>query len=149
MSKPKVLFLCTGNSARSQMAEAFLRAYGGEHFDVFSAGLEPKAEIHPLTRTAMQEIGLTMDGQYPKSVNEYLGKVIFAYTVSVCGNAEEKCPHLFLGMGRHMFWPFDDPAALQGSEDEILTKVRLIREQISEKVRSWLHEQGIEPAGMD
>lgn len=111
MSKPKFLFLCTGNSARSQMAEALLRAYAGEHFEVYSAGLEPKTEILPAARAVMAEIGLNMEGQYPKSVNEYLDKFNFACTVTVCGNAEEKCPRVFLNMGKHLFWPFEDPAA--------------------------------------
>jgi arsenate reductase len=146
MSKPKFLFLCTGNSARSQMGEAFLRAYAGEHFDVYSAGLEPKGEILPVVRAVMAEIGLDLDGQYSKSVNEYLGKFNFAYTVTVCGGAEEKCPRVFLSMGKHLFWPFEDPAALIGSEEEILPKVREIRDGMSEKIQSWLREQGLEPA---
>lgn len=82
---------------------SFLRAYAGDHFDVYSAGLEPKSEILPVARRVMAEIGLDMQGQYPKSVNEYLGKVTFAYTVTVCGSAEEKCPRVFLSMGKHMF----------------------------------------------
>lgn len=148
MSKPKFLFLCTGNSARSQMGEAFLRAYAGEHFDVYSAGLEPKGEILPVVRRVMAEIGLNMEGQYSKSVNEYLGKFNFAYTVTVCGGAEEKCPRIFLSMGKHMFWPFDDPAALSGSEEEILAQTRQIRNAMAEKIRSWLLEQGIQPADL-
>jgi arsenate reductase (thioredoxin) len=146
MNKPKFLFLCTGNSARSQMGEAFLRAFAGGHFDVFSAGLEPKEEILPAVRAVMTEIGLNMDGQYPKSVHEYLGKVSFGYTVSVCGNAEEKCPRAFLGVGKHLFWPFEDPAAVEGTQEEILARVRVIRDQMSEKIQTWLREQGIEPA---
>jgi len=143
--KPKFLFLCTGNSARSQMAEAFLRAYAGSHFEVFSAGIAPKSEIHPLVRTVMQEIGISMAGQTPKNVSEYLGKYVFAYTVSVCGNAEEQCPRIFLSMGKHMYWPFEDPAALDGPEQDILPKVRIIRDQIAEKIQTWLREQAIEP----
>jgi arsenate reductase len=146
MSKPKFLFLCTGNSARSQMGEAFLRAYAGEHFDVYSAGLEPKGEILPIVRQVMSEIGLNMEGQHSKSVNEYLGKVTFAYTVTVCGGAEEKCPRVFLSMGKHMFWPFEDPAAIQADHEEALAKVRIIRDQMAEKIRAWLLEQGIQPA---
>ncbi|MCX6079814.1 MAG: arsenate reductase ArsC [Chloroflexi bacterium] len=144
--KPKFLFLCTGNSARSQIGEALLRAYAGDHFDVFSAGLTPKAEIHPLARQVMREIGLTMDGQAPKNVSDYLGKLVFAYTVTVCGNAEEQCPRVFLNMGKHMYWPFEDPATLTGTENEVLPKVRAIRDQMSEKIQTWLREQGLEPA---
>jgi len=146
MSKPKFLFLCTGNSARSQMGEAFLRAYASDHFEVYSAGLEPKGEIHPLVRKVMSEIGLNMEGQSSKSVNEYLGKTTFAYTVTVCGGAEEQCPRVFLSMGKHLFWPFEDPAALTGTEAEILPKVREIRDGMAAKIRTWLREQGIEPA---
>jgi arsenate reductase len=149
MNKQKFLFLCTGNSARSQMGEALLRAYAGEHFDVYSAGLEPKSEILPIVRQVMAEIGLNTEGQYPKSVNEYLGKFNFAYTVTVCGNAEEKCPLVFLSMGKHLFWPFEDPAAITGTEEEILSKVREIRDQMAEKIQSWLHDQGIEPARLN
>ncbi len=146
--KPKFLFLCTGNSARSQMGEAFLRAYAGEHFDVFSAGLAPKSEIHPLVRKAMDEIGLTMAGQTPKNVSDFLGKTVFAYTVTVCGNAEEQCPRVFLSMGTHYYWPFEDPAALNGTEEERLAQVRIIRDQISERIKAWLYEQGIQPAAL-
>jgi arsenate reductase len=146
MGKPKFLFLCTGNSARSQMGEAFLRAFAGGHFDVFSAGLEPKGEIPPVVRTVMNEIGLPMEGQHSKSVNEYLGKVTFAYTVTVCGGAEEKCPRVFLSMGKHLFWPFEDPAAVEGTPEEVLVKVRGIRDQMAEKIQSWLREQEIQPA---
>jgi arsenate reductase len=146
MTKSKVLFLCTGNSARSQMAEAFLRAYAGEHFDVYSAGTKPKGQIFPLVLEVMNEIGISMEGQYSKSVNEYLGKINFGYTVTVCGQAEEECPRIFLSMGHHMFWPFDDPAAITGTDEQSLEKVRAIRDQIGEKVHSWLVEKGIEPA---
>lgn len=144
--KPKFLFLCTGNSARSQMGEAFMRAYGGEHFEVYSAGLEPKGEILPVVRAVMSEIGLSLEGQFSKSVNEYLGKMTFAYTVTVCGSAEEKCPRVFLSMGQHLFWPFEDPAALAGSPEQVLAQARVIRDQMAEKIQTWLREQGLEPA---
>jgi arsenate reductase (thioredoxin) len=145
MSKPKFLFLCTGNSARSQMGEAFLRAFASDHFDVFSAGTQPKDDILPQIREVMAEIGLSMEGQYSKSVNEYLGKFNFAYTVTVCGQAEEQCPRIFLSMGKHMFWPFEDPAAVEGTQDEVLAKVRAIRDQMAAKIQSWLSEQGLTP----
>jgi arsenate reductase len=89
-----------------------------------------------------------MEGQTPKSVNQYLGQFVFAYTVTVCGNAEEQCPRIFLSMGKHMYWPFEDPAALEGPENEVLPKVRAIRDQMSEKIQTWLREQGIEPAAI-
>jgi len=128
MNKPKVLFLCTGNSARSQMAEAFLRQYGGERFEAFSAGLEPSV-IHPLTVQVMEEAGVDMSAHYSKGLGQYLGKVHFGYLITVCSRAEEKCP-VFPGMGTRLHWPFDDPAAVTGSEAEKLAKFRQVRDEI-------------------
>jgi arsenate reductase len=146
MSKPRVLFLCTGNSARSQIAEAFLKAYAGEHFEVHSAGLEPKGHILPQVLTVMKERGIDMTGQTSKGVKEYLGKTIFAHTITVCGDAEENCPAIFLNMGRHEHWPFNDPAKFQGSDSEKLEFTRKVRDQIDERLRQWLKEQSIQPA---
>jgi arsenate reductase (thioredoxin) len=145
MPKPKVLFLCTGNSGRSQMAEAFLRAYGGDYFEVFSAGLEPKGYILPDVLQVMEERGLDMKGQSSKGVGEYLGKVVFAHTITVCGDAEENCPAIFLNMGRHEHWPFDDPAKFEGNDSERLEAVRLVRDQIQHRIIEWMKEQNIEP----
>lgn len=145
MNKPKVLFLCTGNSARSQMAEAFLRAYAGDHFDVYSAGLEPKGRILPDVLFVMEEIGLDMAGQKSKGVEEYLGKTVFAHTITVCGDAEENCPAVFLNMGKHEHWPFDDPAKMQGDDAERLKAVRAVRDGISARIIQWLEEQNIQP----
>jgi len=88
MSKIKVLFLCTGNSARSQMAEAFLRKYGGNEFEAYSAGLEPKG-INPHTERVMEEVGINLSGQHSKHVKEFMGKVHFGYLITMCGEAEE------------------------------------------------------------
>ncbi|HJW83217.1 MAG TPA: arsenate reductase ArsC, partial [Anaerolineae bacterium] len=90
MNKTKVLFLCTGNSARSLMAEAFLRKYAGDHFDVYSAGLEPKG-INPFTAQVLNEAGIDISGQRSKDVAEYLGRVNFGYVITVCSNAEANC----------------------------------------------------------
>lgn len=141
MNKPKVLFLCTGNSARSQMAEAFLKHYAGDLFDVHSAGLEPKDQILPEVLMVMKERGVTMDGQVPKSVSEFLGKVVFAHTITVCGDAEENCPAIFLSMGKHEHWPFDDPARFQGETSEKMEFTRKVRDQIDRRVLAWLEEQ--------
>ena len=145
MHKPRVLFLCTGNSARSQMAEAFLKAHAGEHFEVYSAGLEPKGYILPAVVTAMKESGLDMAGQVSKGVNEYLGKTVFAHTITVCGDAEENCPSIFLNMGKHEHWPFDDPAKFEGSDSERLEFTRKIRDQIDQRIKQWLADQNIQP----
>ncbi len=139
MNKPKVLFLCTGNSARSQMAEALLRKHAGDRFDVYSAGLEPKG-IHPYTRRVMQEIGIDLSGQRSKHLNEYLGKLHFEHLITVCGNAEKTCP-TFPGAGQRQHWPFDDPAAVEGSEEEKLVQFRQVRDQIDQRIQVWLAEQ--------
>lgn len=144
MTRPKVLFLCTGNSARSQMAEAFLRAYAGDHFEAHSAGIEPKGQILPDVLAVMKERGLVLSNQRSKGVGEYLGKLHFAYVITVCGDAEENCPTVFLNMGRHEHWPFNDPAKFEGSDDERLLRVREVRDQIDQRVRQWLEEQARE-----
>jgi arsenate reductase len=143
MSKTKVLFLCTGNSARSQMAEAFLRQYAGDQFEAYSAGLEAKG-INPYTERVMREIGLDISGQYSKHVREYIGKMHFGYLITVCADAEAKCPTTFPGIGRRLHWGFEDPAAFVGSEKDTLQKFREVRHQIAQRIRAWLKEQGIE-----
>lgn len=138
MKKDKVLFLCTGNSARSQMAEAFSRKYAGDRYEVFSAGLEPKG-IHPCTNKVMNEIGIEIGLQRSKSVDEYLGKATFAHLITVCVHAEKNCPTAFLlSAGKHEHWAFDDPAASAGTEEETLTKFRVVRDQIDRKIQAWL-----------
>ena len=127
------------------MAEAFLRAYAGDRFDVYSAGLEPKGHILPDVLLVMKEIGLDMSGQISKGVEEYLGKTVFAHTVTVCGDAEENCPAVFLNMGKHEHWPFEDPARMQGDDAERLEAVRAVRDGISARVIRWLEEQDIQP----
>ncbi|MCE9646634.1 MAG: arsenate reductase ArsC [Chloroflexi bacterium] len=145
MSKPKVLFLCTGNSARSQMAEGILRALAGEHFDVFSAGTEPRGAILPEVQTVMREAGIDISGQWPKSVMEYMGQVNFGYVITVCADAEENCPAVFLNMGIHEHWPFEDPAKFSGDAEARLASTRRVRDQIEERLRLWLKEQDIAP----
>jgi arsenate reductase len=139
MEKPRVLILCTKNSARSQMAEAFLRKYAGDRFEVYSAGFDP-TEIHPLTRKVMAEAGLDLSDQQAKSVKEYLGKVIFTYLITVCEKAEKDCPIAFPGVLLRMYWPFQDPVAFPGSEEEKLANFRDVRDQINRRIRQWLAE---------
>ncbi|MFA4901899.1 MAG: arsenate reductase ArsC [Desulfobaccales bacterium] len=137
MEKPTVLFLCTGNTARSQMAEAFLKKYGGDRFEVLSAGYEPK-EINPYTKQVMAEAGIDISHQHAKSVKEFLGKIDIRYLIIVCEQAEKTCPKVFPGVLVRLFWPFDDPAAAGGSKEEKLAKFREVRDQIEEQVKSWL-----------
>jgi arsenate reductase len=124
------------------MAEAFLRKYGDDRFVAYSAGLEPK-DINPYTVRVMEEVGLSLDGQYSKSLTEYMGKVRFGYMITVCADAEDKCPSVFPGMGQRMHWGFEDPAAFVGSEEETLAKFRDVRDEIDTRVREWLEESNI------
>lgn len=139
MDKERVLFLCTGNSARSQMAEALLRKMAGDRFEVHSAGLDPSV-IHPMTIQVLQEIGIDASGQYAKPLTTYLGKVHFSYLITVCSKAEQRCP-IFPGIGQRLHWPFDDPAAFEGSEHDKLEFFRQVRDQIEIRIRQWLFEQ--------
>ena len=145
MNNPKVLFLCTGTSARSQMAEGLLRALAGDQFEVFSAGTEPKGRILPEVQDVMREVGLNMSGQFSKSVAEYLGKTHFAHVITVCADAEENCPAVFLNMGTHEHWPFDDPAKFVGDDESRLTLTRRVRDQIEDRLHVWLSLQNITP----
>ena len=140
MSKPTVLFLCTGNSARSQIAEAWLRKYAGDHFEVLSAGTDPKG-INPLTTEVMQEVGISLEGHRSKSLGEFLGKITVNHVIVVCGQAEQECPRVWpFALKRH-FWPFDDPAAAVGSHEEKLAAFRRVRYQIETRIKEWLFQE--------
>lgn len=149
MHRSRVLFLCTGNLARSQMAEAFLRAYAGEHFEIYSAGIEPKGYILPEVLMVMKERGLDLSGQTSKSVREYLGKTHFSHVITVCAEAEENCPTVFLNMGIHEHWAFDDPAKFQGDDMKKLGFTRKVRDQIDQRIKQWLENQQIQHALAD
>jgi arsenate reductase len=140
-SKPNVLFLCTGNSCRSQMAEGFLSQYGGDRYAAYSAGTDPMERIHPLAVQVMQEKGIDISSQEPKNVGEYLGRLPVRHLIIVCDRANEKCPRLFPGMINRMFWPFDDPASFVGSSSAILEKFRTVRDQIEARIKQWLEEE--------
>lgn len=142
--KQNTLFLCTGNSARSQMAEAFLRRMGGDHFEAYSAGLEPKG-MNPLTVRVMEEIGYDLSGQYSKGVDVYGGKLYVQNLITVCDHAEKNCPTAWPGVAQRLHWSFEDPAAATGTEEERLAKFREVRDQIKDKVREWLLARGVAP----
>lgn len=137
-----ILFLCTGNSARSQMAEALLKKHAGNEFQVFSAGTEPQEKIFPPVVQAMKEIGIDISGNKPKRLKTFLGQKHFEFVIIVCGNADKQCPSFF-GNTRRLFWPFDDPAKAPGTKDDILAACRRIRDQIEEKITLWLKEEKI------
>jgi arsenate reductase len=123
------------------MAEAFLRKYSGDSFEVYSAGLEPEA-IHPLTLQVMEEEGIDMDGHYAKSLDQYMMKVHFGYMITLCERAEQKCP-IFPGMGQRLYWPFEYPDTPNEPPDEKLGKFRQVRDRIENRVLAWLNEQEI------
>jgi arsenate reductase len=135
--KPRVLFLCTGNSARSQMGEAFLRKYGGEFFDVFSAGTAPKG-INPYTVRVMREAGIDLSASRSKSVTEFLGQEPIQYLITVCDDADKNCPTFPQRVSQRLHWSFEDPAAFEGSPEEKLARFREVRDKIEQRVKEWL-----------
>lgn len=136
---PQVLFLCTGNSARSQLAEALLRHHARGRLVALSAGTQPKG-VHPLTLAVLQERGIETAGLRSKSLQEVLSSVTPDYLIVVCDHAERTCPAGVGAAGKRFFWPFPDPAQAQGSEAERLQVFRQVRDQIEERVRSWVDE---------
>jgi arsenate reductase len=139
--KPTVLFLCSGNSCRSQMAEAFARKYAGDRMDVHSAGLTPQT-IHPLTYKAMAEVGEDLEGHRPKGVDEYLGKLPVNYVFVVCDKAAGNCPTVWPGAAnmQRIVRTFDDPAAATGSEEERLAVFRRVRDEIDKDIKQWVEK---------
>jgi arsenate reductase (thioredoxin) len=136
-TKPRVLFLCTQNAARSQMAEAFLRHYAGDRFEALSAGLVP-TQVHPLTRQVLTETGLDPSGLRAKGLNDFLGRVSIQYAIIVCDQAQAHCPRLYPFALHTLYWPFDDPTQAEGSTEEQLRVFRAVRDQIAHRVRVWL-----------
>ena len=129
-----VLFLCTGNSARSIMAEALLRQHGGDRFEVHSAGTIPKG-INPLTLRVLADAGIDASWARSKSVDEYLGQT-FDYVITVCDQARQVCP-VFPGVHESLHWGYEDPAEATGSEDERLAVFRRVFVQMGERVRQF------------
>lgn len=141
MPAPLVLILCTGNSARSQMAEGLLRASAGGALEVASAGTEPATRVHPLAIEAMREIGIDISAHRPKSVAEFLGKVSVRHLLIVCHDADGKCPAIWPGVASRTHWPIEDPAAFQGERPAALAKFREVRDELSRRLQVWLAER--------
>ena len=133
--KIRVLILCTGNSARSQMAEGLLRHDGGSRFEVESAGVI-KSFVRPQAIAAMEEIGIDITGHRSKSVDEFTGQE-FDYVITVCDNAKESCP-VFPGKTQRIHWSFDDPAEADGSEVEVLAVFIRVRDEIRKHLREFI-----------
>ncbi len=139
MGKYRVLFLCTGNSARSQMAEALLRKYADDTFEAHSAGFEARG-IHPYTTKVLEEVGLDTSNQYSKSSTELMGHTHFDYVITVCPSAEPNCPTVYPDTRNFQRWLFDDPVTFQGSDEEKLNKFREVRDKIDWRLKLWLSE---------
>lgn len=139
MRPTRVLFLCTGNSARSQMAEALLREKAGDRYEAHSAGLEPTA-VHPMAVAAMAEIGVDIGGQRSKSLTEYLGNQHFGYLITVCDHAAANCP-MFPGVATRLHWSLVDPAAAEGGDDERMAVFRRVRDQLAELIDEFIADQ--------
>ncbi|MCS7087955.1 MAG: arsenate reductase ArsC [Thermoflexales bacterium] len=142
MVKPRVLILCTANSARSQMAEGILRWLSGGQVEAHSAGMRP-SRVNPFAIRAMQEIGVDISNQRSKGVEEFLGQP-FDYVITVCDDAAESCP-TFPGPARRIHWSFPDPAAVE-DETERMTAFRDVRDGLIQRFRSFLQEIGIQAA---
>jgi arsenate reductase len=130
----RVLFLCTGNSARSQMAEALLRHLGGDEYEVYSAGTKPKSEVNPFAIEVLKERGIPIERLYTKSVGEFVHLEI-DLVVTVCDNAKQTCPH-FPRAKRMEHWSIEDPAAFQGTYEEILFVFRETCDEIERRIHS-------------
>jgi arsenate reductase (thioredoxin) len=134
-AKQRVLFLCTHNSARSQMAESMLRAYGAGSFEAFSAGTEA-THVRPLAVRAMAELGIDISAQESKTLDRYLNQP-FEAVITVCDQANEACP-VFFGARKRVHWSFPDPSKAQGTDEQQLGVYRQVRDAIRERIEHEL-----------
>ncbi len=135
----KILVICTGNSCRSQMAEGFLKSFDGA-LEVYSAGTEPAEKVNSKAVKTMKEIGIDISEQYPKNVEKYIDES-FDYVITVCDDANEKCP-VFMGeVKERMHVGFEDPAKATGTEDEVLKVYRKVRDQIKDRFEKLYNER--------
>lgn len=133
--KKRVLFLCTHNSARSQMAEGLFRSMAGEQFEVYSAGTE-RTRVQPLAIEAMRESGIDITSHWSKTLGELTGEQ-FDYVITVCDRANESCP-IFPGTTERIHWSFDDPTAVTGTEEQRLRAFGTVRDAIQQRLRMFL-----------
>lgn len=141
MTERRVLFVCTHNSARSQMAEALLRHYGGDDFEAFSAGTEARP-VRPEAVEVMAELGIDISKQQSKTVDRYFGDS-FKWVITVCDTAREACP-VFPGAASTAHWGFDDPSSTTGSDEQRLATFRRVRDEIAVRVRLFALAEGRE-----
>jgi len=142
----RVLFLCTHNSARSQMAEGILRALAGDRFDVASAGTEA-TRVHPLAIRAMAEVGIDLTGHTSKTIDGFLGER-WDYVITVCDHANEQCP-VFPGETTRIHWSFEDPSQATGTDEDRLGTFRRVRDEIQRRLCQWLVDQEQSPPFAD
>jgi len=134
----KILILCTGNSCRSQMVEGFIKSFDSE-LEVYSAGTNPSKQVHPKAIQVMKEVGIDLSKNYPKIVDQFLGES-FDYVITVCDNAKETCP-VFIGkVGKQLHIGFEDPADATGTDEEILSEFRRIRDEIKNEFYKFYEE---------
>ena len=136
--KKKILFVCTGNSCRSQIAEGYMRHYFGDAFEVFSAGLLP-SHVNPKAIQVMKEVEIDISSHTSDSINDYLN-TSFDYVITVCDDANESCPVFTGEVKNRLHWGFEDPSFAQGTEDEILDKFREARDLIAEKIKNYFKD---------
>ena len=136
MTKKRILFLCTGNSCRSHMAEGFLRSLAGDRFEVFSAGSKPTGHVHPLAIEAMRELGVDISKHKSKSLDEFAGEK-FDCVITVCDNARVACPN-FPGAARQLHWSFDDPAHTTATDEQKMRVFRRVRDEIRHRIRRFI-----------
>jgi len=145
--KRRVLILCTGNSCRSQMAEALVNARRGEQWEAVSAGTQPAAQVHPKAVAALAEIGIQPEGQHPKHVSAFLGQM-FDLIVMVCDSAAENCP-VWPGQGKRVHLSFPDPANATGTDAEVMAVFRAVRDDILQKLPALLDEYAAEASRIE
>lgn len=137
MPRTSVLFLCSGNSARSQMAEALLRHSAGDRFEVHSAGMRPKG-IHPLTHQVLNEIGIDSSGQTSKPVSELMGRLSIQVAVILCDKTRVECPSIYPFALRTLYWPFPDPVGAGLSAARQSERFREVRDAIRARLEEWI-----------
>jgi len=130
----RVLFLCTGNSCRSQMAEGLLRHLGGEGYEVFSAGTKPAARVHPLAIETMRERGIDISGHRPKLLDDFEGQT-FDLLITTCDSANEECPY-YPGARERLHWSLPDPAAATGTQEEVRAAFRAVADDLERRIRA-------------
>ena len=134
----KILILCTGNSCRSQIAEGFMKSFDPS-LEVYSAGTKPAGKVHPKAIQVMKEIGIDLSRNYPKMVDQFLGDS-FDYVITVCDNAKETCPFFTGKVAHRMHIGFDDPAEAAGTDEEVLSVFRKVRDEIKKEFYSFYNE---------